>query len=254
MYRLSSKRSSSFDKLADQSSHLAHKTLLYLLPFFEGLPESVVQVAIAHAVTFEHPVKRPIVLEKDWANSSVYFILQGWLKICMTDFDGQEITLNILGRGEIFGEMAALDVCPRSTDVITMTPVTLVSIPSADFIQFLRTEPEAGIRLARLMGNRLRRVNRFLRLRRSQAALRVVDVLLFLAEVQEQGNSKEIAIPKLSHDELGNLCGLARETVTRELSELRNKNLIHYLQDSLFIPDKKPLEELFQIYPLKNTK
>jgi CRP/FNR family transcriptional regulator, cyclic AMP receptor protein len=157
-----------------------------------------------------------------------------------------------VGRGEIFGEMAALDVCPRSTDVITMTPVTLVSVPSTDFIQFLKMEPEAGIRLAQLMGNRLRRVNRFLRLRRSQAALRVADALLFLAEVQEQDSAKEAVIPKMSHNELGNLCGLARETVTRELSELKNKNLIPYLQNSLFISDKRPLEKLFQVYPIRN--
>jgi CRP/FNR family transcriptional regulator, cyclic AMP receptor protein len=250
MYRLTSQRSSLFDGVDNQSHKILKEASLYSLPFFTDLPESKVQIAIARAVTFEYPAKRPIILEEDCANS-VYFILQGWLKVCSTDIYGQEVTLNIVGRGELFGEMAALDVCRRSTDVITMTPVTLVSIPSTDFIQFLKAEPEAGIRLARLMGNRLRRVNRFLRLRQLQASLRIVDILLFLAEVQEHASVKEVVIPKLPHQELGNLCGLARETVTRELAKLKNKNLIQCLQNSLYIPDLGALETLSQINPFK---
>jgi CRP/FNR family transcriptional regulator, cyclic AMP receptor protein len=252
MDRLTSRRSSSFDASKNRSQGILAKTSFYSLPFFEGFSESKLQLISSNSVVFEYPQKCPIVLEKDRANSSVYFILQGWFKICIIDFDGQEIILNIVGRGEIFGEMAALDVCPRSADVITMTPAKIVSIPSTDFVQFLKTEPEAGIRLVQLMGNRLRRVNRFLRLRRSQAALRVADILLFLAEVQEQSNAKEAIIPKLSHDELGNLCGLARETVTRELTELRNKNLIQSFKDNLLIPDKTSLEQLFRIPPIQN--
>jgi CRP/FNR family transcriptional regulator, cyclic AMP receptor protein len=88
MYRLTSQRSSPSDGLENQPQKIFKKTSLHALPFFEGLPESTVQFAIAHAITLEYPEKCPIVLEKDWANSSVYFIVQGWLKICMTDFDG----------------------------------------------------------------------------------------------------------------------------------------------------------------------
>jgi CRP/FNR family transcriptional regulator, cyclic AMP receptor protein len=252
MNRLTSRRSSKFDASENKTQEILTKNLFYAIPFFEGFSESKLQLISSNSVAFEYPQKCPIVLEQDRANSSVYFILQGWLKICIIDFDGQEIILNVVGRGEIFGEMSALDVCPKSADVITMTPVKLVSIPSADFVRFLKTEPEAGIRLAQLMGNRLRRVNRFLRLRRSQASLRVADILLFLAEVQEQSDAKEAIIPKLSHDELGNLCGLARETVTRELAEFRNKNLIQSFRDNLFIPDKALLEKLFQVPPIRN--
>jgi len=84
-------------------------------PFFQGLPQATVEQATAQAVTRRHPANQVLLLENDWG-SSVYFILDGWVKIRTYNLDGKEITLNILGRGELFGEMAPLDEVPRSTE------------------------------------------------------------------------------------------------------------------------------------------
>ncbi|HAG85754.1 MAG TPA: hypothetical protein DCL61_32600, partial [Cyanobacteria bacterium UBA12227] len=109
------------------SSHEMNSNVNELIgkaPFFAGLPEMNVQQATAHVVTRKHPANRVILLENDWGGS-VYFILEGWAKIRTYNLDGKEVTLNILGKGEIFGEMAALDEVPRSTDVITLTETTI---------------------------------------------------------------------------------------------------------------------------------
>ncbi|MFW6358754.1 MAG: Crp/Fnr family transcriptional regulator, partial [Chroococcales cyanobacterium] len=124
-------------------------------PFFRGLPDESVEKATCHTVTRSHPANQVILLENDWGGS-VYFILEGWVKIRTYNLDGKEVTLNILGRGELFGEMAALDEVPRSTDVITLTPTKISSIPAQDFVETIRTEPLAGVRLAQLMAKRLR--------------------------------------------------------------------------------------------------
>lgn len=219
------------------------KELLADSPFFKGLPEEITERTVAHVVSRYHPPNQVILLENDWG-SSVYFILDGWVKIRTYNLDGKEVTLNILGKGELFGEMAALEESPRSTDVITLASTLISNMPAGDFAHLISTEPQAGIRLAQLMGRRLRQVNRRLRLRESDSQSRVVDILLFLAEGQGKTSKDGIDIPNLPHRELSSLSGLARETVTRVLSKLEKKGLIKRDKDTLSIPDTRALERI----------
>ncbi|MEB3341579.1 Crp/Fnr family transcriptional regulator [Okeania sp.] len=217
------------------------KQLMLSTPFFDGLPGEALEKAIIHLVSRQHPPNQVILLENDWG-TSVYFILDGWVKIRTYNLDGKEVTLNILGKGEVFGEMAALDEVPRSTDVITLAPTLIGNMPAQDFAHLIQTEPIAGIRLAQLMARRLRQVNRRLRLREADAQARVADILLFLAESQGIASPDGIEIPNLPHRELSSLSGLARETVTRVLSKLEKKLLIKRDRDTLCIPDVISLE------------
>ncbi len=213
------------------------------IPFFEGLDDTVIDHAIAQVVKREHPAGRVILLENDWG-SSVYFILSGWVKIRTYNIDGKEVTLNIVGRGELFGEMAPLDEVPRSTDVITLTSTVVANMPATDFVRLVNTEPQAGIRLAKLMARRLRQVNRRLRLRESDSMSRVADILLFLAEGQGTYGEEGISIPNLPHRELSSLSGMARETVTRVLGKLEKKEFIHRKNDMLCIVNIDALEDM----------
>jgi len=204
-------------------------------------PETLAQVT-SHAVTRTHPANRAILLEHDWGGS-VYFILDGWVKIRTYNVEGKEVTLNILGKGEIVGEMAALEDSPRSTDAITLTTATISNIPAQDFIYLLKSEPLAGIRLSQLMAKRLRQLNQRLRLRETDSLSRVADAILFLAEGQGQKSGQSAIIPNLPHRELSSISGLARETVTRTLIKLEKKGLIQRQQQSLCIPDLAALEK-----------
>ncbi len=219
--------------------------LIRSAPFFEGLPAAAVDRAISHVSMRTHPVNQVLVLENDWG-SSVYFILSGWVKIRTYNLDGKEVTLNILGKGELFGEMAPLDEVPRSTDVITLAQTVIGSMPSQDFVNLLMTESLAGIRLAKLMARRLRQVNRRLRLRESDSTSRVIDVILFLAEGQGIRVDQGVEIPNLPHRELSSLSGLARETVTRVLNKLEKKELLvrDRDRDTVRIQDVGALEKL----------
>lgn len=211
--------------------------------FFEGLPEEKLQEMVSHIVSRNHPSNQVILLENDWGGS-VYFIIEGWVKIRTYNKDGKEVTLNILGSGEVFGEMAAMDEVPRSTDVITLTPTRICSIPSGDFLKILQGEPLVGIRLSQLMAKRLRQVNRRLRLREADSVSRVADVLLFLAEGQGKPVNQGIDIPNLPHRELSSMSGLARETVTRVLAKLESRELIKREHHTLHIFDLFALEDV----------
>jgi CRP/FNR family transcriptional regulator, cyclic AMP receptor protein len=225
------------------SLHAPANPWILTAPFFQGLPELAVETAITHLVARTHPANQVILLENDWGGS-VYFIMDGWVKIRTYNLEGKEVTLNILGKGELFGEMGALDEVPRSTDVITLTPTAIGSMPSQDFVKLLQTEPLAGMRLAQLMARRLRQVNRRLRLRESDSQSRVADTLLFLAEGQGKKAQEGTEIPNLPHRELSSLSGLARETVTRVLTRLEKKGLIRRDPDTICIPDLSALERM----------
>lgn len=231
------------EKYSARELHSNMNALMSAAPLFAGLPQAAVGKAIANVVTRSHPANQLILLENDWGGS-VYFILKGWVKIRTYNMDGKEVTLNILGQGELFGEMAALDQVPRSTDVITLTPTMMGSIPSQDFVQLVKTEPMAGVRLAQLMAKRLRQLNRRLRLRESDSVSRVADTLIFLAEGQGKPKAQGTEIPNLPHRELSSLSGLARETVTRVLTKLEKKGLILREHDLLIIPDLAALEDI----------
>lgn len=217
--------------------------LLNLASFFQGLPYDSLEKIAHHVVTRTHPSNQVILLENDWGGS-VYFVLNGWVKIRTYNLDGKEVTLNILGKGELFGEMAALDEVPRSTDVITLTTTEIGSIPAQDFVQIIHTQPMAGVRLAQLMAKRLRQVNRRLRLREADSMSRVADTILFLAEGQGREAEEGLKIPNLPHRELSSLSGLARETVTRVLTKLEKKGLIKRENDLMYIPSVAALERV----------
>ncbi|MEM8503232.1 MAG: Crp/Fnr family transcriptional regulator [Cyanobacteria bacterium P01_D01_bin.1] len=217
--------------------------LIRVTPFFQDLETDKAEQAASQLVTREHPANQVILLENDWGNS-VYFVLEGWVKIRTYNIDGKEVTLNVLGKGEVFGEMAALEEIPRSTDVITLAPTIIGSMPAPQFVKLVHTEPMAGLCLAKLMSKRLRQVNRRLRLRESDSQSRVADILLFLAEGQGKAIGKGMEIPNLPHRELSGLSGLARETVTRVLSKLEKKGLIQRDRDILKIVDVEALEKL----------
>jgi CRP-like cAMP-binding protein len=226
---------------AEKSAEI--QKLLDTATLLVGLPPETIDKVTSHVVTRTHPPNRAILLENDWGGS-VYFILDGWVKIRTYNMDGKEVTLNILGKGEIVGEMAALEESTRSTDAITLTTATISSIPAQDFVNLLKSEPLAGIRLSQLMAKRLRQVNRRLRLREADSLSRVADTLLFLVEGQGEKSGQGAIIPNLPHRELSGISGLARETVTRSLTKLEKKGLIQRQQESLYIPDLAALEKV----------
>ena len=232
--------------MEDQSrcleSNINYQELMQLVPFMSDLPEDSIHKIAAHFVTITHPQNQVLLLENDWGGS-VYFILEGWVKIRTYNLDGKEVTLNILGRGEIFGEMAAMDKMPRSTDAITLTKTLIGRIPAEDFVNLINTEPLAGVHLVQLMAKRLRQVNRRLQLREASSISRVADAILFLVEGQGTEDEQGTEIPNLPHREISSLSGLARETVTRVLTKLEKKGLIQRNADSMRIPDLPALED-----------
>lgn len=211
---------------------------------FQGLPEAVLQKFTSRLLVRQHRPDELLLIEEDWGNS-VYLIMQGWVKVRSYNHEGKEVTLNILGPGDIFGEMAVLLSSPRSSDVLSLTAVEVGCFPATDFTTLIENEPLVGLRLSQLMAKRLQQLNRRIRMRESDSVARVVDVLLFLAEGRGESSATGIEVPKLPHQELASLSGLTRETVSRVLGKLEKKGLIERSsRDVICLPNLTALEKL----------
>ena len=220
------------------------ESFLCSLPLFQDLPQQVIKEATNRLKLRQHLPNKLLLIEEDWGNS-VYLVVQGWVKVRTYNYDGKEVTLNILGPGDIFGEMALLLSSPRSTDVLSLTAVLIGSLPANDFMNLAQSGHTVGLNLARMMAKRLQQLNRRLRMREADSVARVVDVLLFLAESQGKASAERVEIPMLTHQEIASLSGLSRETVTRSMSKLEKKGVIERSsRDSIYVPNLPSLEKL----------
>ncbi len=187
-----------------------------------------------------HAVDQVFVLEQDWGES-LYLLRSGLAKVRLFTPDGDEVVLSVLGVGEVFGEMAALDGAARSADVVALTPVTVLKLRGAPFAALLRQEVALALALARLEAARLRDLNQRFALQSSDGTTRLLAALAYLARRSSPADDPQAPIPPLAQRELGLLAGLARETASRTLSKLRSRGTVVEEHGNLRIVDLQPL-------------
>ena len=183
-----------------------------------------------------------IVMEQDWGES-IFLLCSGLAKVRTYTSDGDEVVMSLLGRGDIFGEMVALDEAVRSADVVALTPLQLVKFRVAPFASLLKQNAQFAISLARLEASRLRDLNRRFALQSADATTRLLDSLAYIARKSSNDNSSETIIPALPQRELALLAGLARETASRTLSKLRRRGTIVEIDGNLKLVDLNPLKK-----------
>ncbi|PLZ69919.1 Crp/Fnr family transcriptional regulator, partial [Fischerella thermalis] len=134
-----------------------------LFPLMSTANPQTLEWLLSVAVEHEYPAGRAVLMEDAWGNA-VYFVVSGWVKVRRT-IGEDSVALAILGRGDFFGEMAILDESPRSTDVIALSTVKLLSISRERFIHILFKDPQLHHRMLQLMVRRLRHANVRLQMR-----------------------------------------------------------------------------------------
>ena len=190
----------------------------------------------------DHQIDQVIVMEQDWGES-LFLIRDGLAKVRTTTADGDEVIMSLLGPGDVFGEMAALDGASRSADVVALTPLRLVKLRSAPFAALLRQQPAFALALARLEAGRLRDLNQRFALQSADATTRLLDALAYLARKSSGQADVEAPIPPLAQKEIALLAGLARETASRTLSKLRSRGVVSEANGGLQLSDLAPLRK-----------
>jgi CRP-like cAMP-binding protein len=195
-----------------------------LFPLFNTANPETLEWLLSVVVEHEYPAGRAVLMEDAWGNA-VYFVVSGWVKVRRL-YGENVVTLAILGRGDFFGEMAILDESPRSTDVLALSDVKLLSVSAQRFIQTLFKDPQLHHRMLQLMVRRLRQSNIRLQRRHQPPAVKVVSTLVSLAENYGQPTEKGTEIYNFSYQDLADISDISAEDTTKIMEKLESKGWI----------------------------
>ncbi len=165
----------------------------------------------------------------------------GDIKIVTAAPNGQEVVLDVVGPGELLGELSALDGAPRSATAVTLTDCQVTSIPVDRFLAYLQEHPVSMGSLLAVVIRRLRHANaRQLEFSTTDALGRVCARLEEMAErygvVDGDGRVRlELAI---TQTELAQWCGLSREAVVKALRKLRQLGWVSSVDGVITIEDR----------------
>ena len=102
-------------------------TALAEMQMFESLEQDQLMKLLDRHRESSHKPEQVIVMEQDWGES-VFLLRSGLAKVRTYTMDGDEVVMSLLGAGDVFGEMAALDGAARSADVVALTPLCFVKL------------------------------------------------------------------------------------------------------------------------------
>ena len=211
------------------------------MPLFADLADDQRVLLLDRHRETSHLADQVIVMEQDWGES-LFLIRDGVAKVRTYTVDGDEVVMSLLGEGDVFGEMSALDGAVRSADVVALTPLRLVKLRSAPFAALLRQQATLALALACLEASRLRDLNQRFALQSADATTRLLDALAYLARKSGPEAQPTAVIPPLAQKEIALIAGLARETASRTRSKLRTRGTVIVTDEGgLQLADLKPL-------------
>ena len=188
------------------------------------------------------PRGSPIYLPADAADS-VLLLASGRAKICNITAEGKQAILAFIEPGELFGELAVFDQDAREEYAEAVEKTTVVLIPGEYFAEFMQRHAELSVGVTKLIGLRRRRIERRLKslLFRSNRE-RLVSLLLELAETYGRETNDGLLLNiKLSHQDLANVIGSTRETVTVTLGELQAEGRLVLGRRKIVLTDVRQL-------------
>lgn len=235
---------------ANKKSDIESKIVfLRRVPIFGGVDdESLTKIA---SITSEKSYsKKNIVFHEGDYGDALYIIKSGRIKIAKVALDGREKTLTILKGGDFFGEMAIFDDMPRSATAESMdNDVRLLSISKNDFERLIIENPSIAIRIMKDLTRRIRQVNEQVQdLAFKDVHGRVASTLYNLLKTEKEA-SKDLDRDKLNslkmtHQDLANMVGSSRETVTRALNRLQDEGIISISHQQISILEVDRLSDL----------
>ena len=217
--------------------------------FFRSMRPAEIDEILGFATERRYP-RGSTVMAKGEPGSSMMAVLAGRLRVSSVSADGREITLNVIGPGELVGEFALLDGKPRSNDVIAVEDTTVMVVERQQFMPFLLRHDTLVERLLVVLCDKLRRTSLAL----EEIALfdvpeRLARLLVKLAAdygrpvPAGQGQGVRIDL-KLSQRDLSTLVASTRESVNKQLRVWREEGAIDQRDGYLIVLKPDALQAL----------
>jgi CRP-like cAMP-binding protein len=214
--------------------------VLRAIPLFQTLEDRNLQEIADLLIDRKFP-KNATIFEEGVGGDYMYVIKEGQVKVTKMSEDGREKILEILGPGDFFGEMALLDREPRSASIKTTRSCVLLALSRNDFLGLLRNNPDISMELIRVLSRRLRETDEQVRgLLFERVEGRTRRVLRRLASDPVPGQPELRSTPALTHQQLADLVGTSRETITRVLKDLKDEGWLAQRGKSYHLPVNEP--------------
>jgi len=185
-----------------------------------------------------YPKGSMIILEEEYGDK-LFIVKDGTVKITRVNDEGKEVILALLGSSEIFGEMAILDGESRSANVLAQENCNLVVISSEDFLAILKNNFKVSFALMSELAKKIRKSDLQIEaLSLSDAEHRIGVSILSLAEDMGVIRNGKVTIQNLPfQQDIANMAGTSRETVSRVMKTFEDRNLILKEGHTVVIPD-----------------
>lgn len=215
---------------------------------FQQLDAAQLQVLESKCRARKFPAGTPIYLPADQADA-VLLLAEGRVKLGNFTEGGKQTIMAFIEPGEIFGELTLVntgdEASQRDEYAETLVKSTVLLIPADTMRQLIEQNPHVSLGITKLFGLRRKRIERRLKylLFRSNRE-RLVHLILELAE--QYGRQTEIGVAleiRLSHQDLANIIGSTRETVTVVLGELQTERLLKLGRRKIVLTDISRLAE-----------
>jgi CRP/FNR family cyclic AMP-dependent transcriptional regulator len=208
--------------------------LLRNVPLFAMLTESQLELLTSVVSRKSFPRGTTIIATGD-TTDSLYVVISGRLKVMMSDDEGREVILAILGPNEFFGEMGLLDDHPRSASVVSIEACELLSLAKRDFKKCLAENFEMTMTVMRGLVKRLREADRKI------GSLALMDVYgrvaRLLLEMADTIDGQKVVTKKLAKQDIAKMIGASREMVSRVMKDLQTGGTIEVRGGSIFLKD-----------------
>lgn len=176
----------------------------------------------------------------------VYAVIAGYVKLSRSSPSGREIVLELAGPGSTFGELSVINGWRRSADGVALSDCRVLAIDGRHFMDALRRNPDAMLALLRIQCERLSATTAqmedalFL-----PGAARVARALIRLAALNSQPTPDGLQIDvALSQRELGDITGLARESINKQLAAWRDDRMIRLDGQHITLTDAAALQQI----------
>lgn len=196
---------------------------------------------IADKMVAKHFENGNYIFLEDSEGEQCFFVLEGSVKVTRLSKDGREVILAMLNEGDFFGEMSLLDGESRSANVIALEKTKVLTLDRNDFIEVVNDYPQIAVQLLKELARRLRKSDRQIAsLSLSDAEKRIALCIIRFADEQGLIQNGKVSIPKTPiQQDIANMAGTSRETVSRALGLLEKEDLIERNGRELMILDYK---------------
>jgi CRP/FNR family transcriptional regulator, cyclic AMP receptor protein len=181
--------------------------------------------------------RNEVILHRGDPAGALHVIRSGRVKVTLPSEDGDETVITLMGAGDCFGEIAALDGGPRSATVTAVEPTETLALLREDLLACVREEPDLALALIQTLAARLRRTDAWL----EDAYFQDLDTRLARRLVEladEQGHPVpdgiEVAFP-LTQSDLAGMLGVTRVSVNRLLGVYQDERLLRLNRGSFTI-------------------